>query len=778
MIDDAGDVYYNNNEKLSFFIVIFSRKLEHMTEKFQIHTRIIIFLILCTLLLSLCATPSVVQAAERTGVVSINTYVVETKDAPSDSAGHMNNLANGKPLVILDEVTGDDGSRWYKVKYILDRNGEEVTAYIRAEYVALDGGSNSVDTGTLLGTGTINANNVNVRNAAGTSGTQVLTALNKGHKVEVYGQTTVGGAVWYYVTFTKDGASGQGWVYGAYITIAYLPGNVDGEYAQSLRNAGFPDSYIPNLVSLHEKYPGWTFEAVKTGLDWNTVIEKESKLGVNLVPTSADDAKKSTASGAYNWKTNTWTIYDGSNWVAAHPDYIAYCMDPRNFLDETNIFQFESLSYNENQTLAGVQAILKGTFMAGDVTDADGTVFNYAQAFMDIGRQYSVSPYLLASRVRQEQGAGNSSLISGTYKGYEGYFNYFNFGAYGSTKEAVIKSGLTYAKAQGWNTRYKSLQGGAEKLAKNYISRGQDTLYFQKFNVVNKADGLYSHQYMGNVTAAITEGQSVAKGCSDKSQAFVFRIPVYVNMPAAAVSFTASGNPNNYLKSLNVGGATLTPVFDANTQSYSAVVNNSISSVNVSAAAVTSKSKVSGTGSYNLAVGNNTITVTCKSQSGAERNYTITIARLSAASPEAPAGAITSDVYKIDTVISGVSPGSSISDFVSHLSPGNASVVVLDANGNENRGTVGTGNKVVVYDAGGGMGASYEVVIYGDVNGDGRIDALDMIKMNRHVLGISSLSGAYLTASDANGKNDGANALDMIIMNRHILGLATIEQKR
>lgn len=754
-----------------------------MTKKIRIYRSIIAFLILlCTLVIPLGPATSRVYADERTGVVSIDVYVVETKDAPSDSAGHVNNLANGKELVILDEAEGDDGTLWYKVKYILNATGAEVTAYIKAEYVAVSGSNEPVDTQTLIATGTINANNVNVRDAAGTSGTQIITALNKGHKVDIYGQTTVNGSVWYYVIFTKDEITYEGWVYGTYLTVSYLPADLDGEYAQSLRSAGFPDSYIPNLVSLHQKYPNWTFEAVRTGLDWNTVIQNESRLGINLVPTSADDAKKSTVSGAYDWNTNTWTIYDGSSWVAANPDYIAYCMDPRNFLDETNIFQFESLSYNTNQTLAGVQAILKGTFMAGDVTDADGTVFNYAQAFVDIGVQYAVSPYLLASRVRQEQGAGNSSLISGTYPGYEGYFNYFNFGAYGSTKEIVIKSGLTYAQKEGWDTRYKSLQGGAAKLSKDYISKGQDTLYFQKFNVVNTTSGLYEHQYMGNVTAAITEGQSVAKGYADKSQAFVFRIPVYENMPAAAVAFTASGNPNNYLKSLNVGGAALTPVFGADTLSYSAVVNYSVSSVDVTAAAVTSKSKVSGNGSYNLEVGNNIITVTCKSQSGAERNYTITIARLPQSVPEEPTEvekpSVGSEVYRIDTVISGVSPGTVASDFMAHLVLTNASAVVLDANGNENSGIVGTGNKVVVYDAGGVMAASYEVVIYGDVNGDGQINALDMIKMNRHVLGISSLTGAYLTAADANGKNDGANALDMIIMNRHILGLAAIDQNR
>jgi beta-N-acetylglucosaminidase len=237
----------------------------------------------------------------------------------------------------------------------------------------------------------------------------------------------------------------------------------DTEYRTQLKDAGFPDSYIESLVTLHQTYPEWQFEAVLTGLDWDTVIEKESENGVNLVPKSGNDATKSTASGAYDWNTNTWTIYDGSSWVGANSDYIAYYMDPRNFLNDTDIFQFENLSYSELQTKDGVDAILKGTFMANSVKDADKTTLNYAEAFMSIGQSTGVSPYHLASRVRQEQGLnGNSSLISGVYKDYEGYYNYFNVGASGITSTLVIQNGLAYAKRAGWNTRYKALVGGAQ----------------------------------------------------------------------------------------------------------------------------------------------------------------------------------------------------------------------------------------------------------------------------------------------------------------------------
>ena len=68
------------------------------------------------------------------------------------------------------------------------------------------------------------------------------------------------------------------------------------------------------------------------------------------------------------------------------------------------------------------------------------------------------------------------------------------------------------------------------------------------------------------------------------------------------------------------------------------------------------------------------------------------------------------------------------------------------------------------------------MVIYGDVNGDGTVSVLDMIKMNRHIIGSGSLTNEYLEAADANRRGDGATVLDMIVMNNHITGKKVISQ--
>ena len=71
---------------------------------------------------------------------------------------------------------------------------------------------------------------------------------------------------------------------------------------------------------------------------------------------------------------------------------------------------------------------------------------------------------------------------------------------------------------------------------------------------------------------------------------------------------------------------------------------------------------------------------------------------------------------------------------------------------------------------------NFTIVVSGDVNGDGEINILDMIKLNRHIVGKSSLSGCYLEAGDANHKGDGINIMDMIVLNNHIIGKSTISQ--
>ena len=284
----------------------------------------------------------------------------------------------------------------------------------------------------------------------------------------------------------------------------------------------FPASYQNKLTQLKKAHPNWVFVKQNTGLDWQTVIKNENTGERSLIQTKMGSAY-------------TNGVHGQPGWSYASEAAIKYYMDPRNFLDETRVFMFEQLTYNPSyHTQSAVQNILNSTFMKGSIPGDSKT---YAAAFFDIGSTLKVSPFHLACRVYQEQGKGESALISGTYSGYEGYYNYYNIKASGSSNKAIIENGLTYAKQQGWNSRYKSLQGGAKILSQNYILKGQDTLYLQKYDVDNSYNGLYAHQYMQNIMAPYTESSMVKSAYQSTgaiNNSFVFKIPVYLNMPSEA----------------------------------------------------------------------------------------------------------------------------------------------------------------------------------------------------------------------------------------------------
>lgn len=375
-------------------------------------------------------------------------------------------------------------------------------------------------------------------------------------------------------------------------------------------------------------------------------------------------------------------------------------------------------------------------------------------------------------------------MISGNYSGYNGYYNYFNIGAYTTSSASATVNGLIYAKNNDWNSIYKSINGGAGIVGNNYVKKGQNTLYFQKFNVVNM-NSIYSHQYMTNVQAAMSEGKTMSTAYADKSQGFIFRIPVYSNMPESAVTFSDSGNPNNWLSSLSVSGYGLTPSFQAAVTDYSVIVGTEVSSINVGALAVAPKAGVSGAGTYALNYGNNAINVTCVSQSGSAKTYTINVVRQQPAAdntqtPESGGttvadGVSVSTSYKLgDTVITGITPGTGASSVLANISAGSGTVKVLKADGTENTGAVGTGNKIAVY-ANGTLVKQYDVVIYGDINGDGKISVVDLVMMQKQILGTSQLSGAYAAAADIS-RDGKVSVKDLVLLQKHIINAAQIEQ--
>ena len=594
---------------------------------------------------------------------------------------------------------------------------------------------------------------------------------------------------WYKVTLVYNSTTYTGYVSSAYITIGTASTTTttsDSDFEAYLDEQGFPESYKAQLRTLHEAHPNWVFKAVQTGLDWSTVVANEvNKSGQikNLVECTSSSPHynwRSTTVG-YNISTDTWSAYDGTTWYAASDALVTYYLDPRVYLYEKYIFAFETLTYDSSQTQSGVESILSGTFMYK--TTATGSSSTYSSLILSAAKASGVSAYHIASRIKQEVGSTIGTVTSGTNSTYPGIYNFYNIGGNDtSTGSAALNAlkwaatGTTYSRP--WNTVYKSIYGGALYIGNNYILKGQNTLYTQKFNVTNTSS-LYSHQYMTNVQAASSEAAKVYTAYSNTgtlNDAITFSIPVYENMPDSITSKPSdSGNPNNYLKTLSVSGYSLTPTFAVNTTtSYSLIVPESVSSVTISATTVNSKASVSGTGKVSLSTGTNTVKVVVTAQSGATRTYTLTIVRGTASGNSSSSATFNGSYTISDNVITGVATSTTVSSFVSNLGCSNGTVTVTDSSGtSKTSGKIGTGDIVKVTVSGNTI--TYTVVIYGDLNGDGAITALDLLKLQKHLTGASTLNGAYLKA--ANVKKSGSpSALDLLKIQKYLMGSATISQ--
>lgn len=312
--------------------------------------------------------------------------------------------------------------------------------------------------------------------------------------------------------------------------------SIKGNLPVSYMSDTFPDSYVPYINSLKAAHPNWVFKAVYTGLDWNEAVTHESydvNESISLVPDSYDAA----------WKKDGQNYYRDGNFVIASKQAVKYMLDPRGHLNEKEIFQFQTLSYSSSMdTLESIEKVLYGTSMYNrSEYQKQGSMINmgktYSNIILEAAKQYNVSAIHIASRIKQETtGAitSNRSINGSTVVNGVIPYNFFNMGA---TPPNAITNGLIFAAEQGWTDPDIAIKGGTDILKNSWIKWGQDTTYFQKFDVNNpygNAVGLYAYQYMANIIAPTNESYSTYSAYEKMgmlNNAFEFHIPVFNNMP-------------------------------------------------------------------------------------------------------------------------------------------------------------------------------------------------------------------------------------------------------
>lgn len=260
-------------------------------------------------------------------------------------------------------------------------------------------------------------------------------------------------------------------------------------YRSYLLSLGFPTSYVSKLVSLHEQYPNWEFRVYDTGLDWQTAVDGErtphskQRIGVGEHASSDFLCDCSKCKGV---------IIDSS--YAASEKAVKYYMDPRNWLDERHIFQFESTNGGEGQTQAGVEGILNGTWMHNSLiyfmnTEGNLSRFNsttkYSDVIMIAAQKSGLSPYYIASKIKQEVGAKDASFAggsNGTTAPFQGIYNYFNIGAYAGAKDGLAWAAGFLKVKDGYSPYlYSDFKNGTGVNAVKKLDSSQRMVYIDSY---------------------------------------------------------------------------------------------------------------------------------------------------------------------------------------------------------------------------------------------------------------------------------------------------------
>ena len=533
----------------------------------------------------------------------------------------------------------------------------------------------------------------------------------------------------------------------------------DDQYCNELKTKGFNDTYCPYLSYLHSKHPNWKFEPVNINVSFSDIVKGEE--GKNYI-------QLTTYRDIY---TSSNVVREGKNYYTSNNTVNAYLLDPRNYLNEKSIFIFEYLGYDPNTE---DETIIRNTVTA---IAGDSFLKNYIENYISAGKEYMVSPVHLISRSVQE-GASDSTYVAVngtatfTCEGVtrSGYYNFYNIGANKSVYDGLCFASKGTSYLRPWTTRELAIKGGAQFIASGYINKGQNTLYFEKFQTnPNAQTSMYTHQYMTYIFAPYAEAHNI-KQKLEKANAldneYTFNIPVYTNMPYETYQVTLLDN-NNFINNLRIDGRTISG-FDKDVLEYVVPVQDTLTSVNISAD-VSVTSTVEGDGNIILDKEITEVNIKVTAENGEYRIYKVYIKKVSDTTKVEDIinniGVKNNNSYLFDLNVS--ETGRSLINKIKNVSP-NASATVYNIDGSINNGSISTGNFVTIETPVSGK-ITYTLSVHGDLNGKDGVTIVDLLRLQKYLLGKVNLDGVEKYGADVNG--DGSvTIVDLLRLQKYLLG--------
>jgi len=534
--------------------------------------------------------------------------------------------------------------------------------------------------------------------------------------------------------------------------------------------------YKNQIKALQAAHPNYRVLVYYTGLSWNEVLTAEFQ-GHGYSPINLFQIGPN-----YNGK---WICpicgnkaYDNGSWCCASMDALAYMMDPRNSINESDIFQFKDLEGSDVQ-YADIQRVVANY---GSYINNPEAI----QAIVDASIMYNINGYFLVAKIINEHGKNGSTLCLGRgYNGnYVGCYNYFNIGSFGNGSATIINNGLSYALSHGWTSIRASIIGGAQVVKDSYITRySQNTLYYQKFNVSGKAL-LNSHQYQQNIMAAQSQGASLKRyyeGTSTPAQ-YTFIIPIFEGMPASPCARPSTSIPNtltyengvvkNISTSLKVrASAGGTAIGALNNEESIKIIQRASNEISGYYWDLIVSNKDGTYGYAARRIGGDDCIVSVGSTGN---NSTTTSPEPNTNTPAQPNNNSTPPVqpntnsvsYVIDeaNVRVKVIPSYTVEDVIKNFS---GCKVTEKAGALKLNGGLATGDTIEY------NGKFYKVVKKGDVNGDSQVNIFDAIKMLNTIKAGTPLESYEIDAGCIKGESN-FTVSDVIVLLNYIKGVAQI----
>ncbi len=504
--------------------------------------------------------------------------------------------------------------------------------------------------------------------------------------------------------------------------------DLNGDFEKEMLSKGFGESYLPYLKAIHEKHPNWIFTPISIGVSFDEAVTNESYGEISLV----DGTDETLRSKEWPYYQNGTYKQIEPGWYVASRDTVSYYLDPRNFLSEEYIFMFENLKYNSSiQTEDAVRGVTSGTFLNTN---------EYLNILMKTARTYNVSPVYLASRIRQEKGSTDSISTTG--------------GSFTFSVDNSCLNNLGYASnIDSWNALNSCGNGKAYSGIYNY------------FNI-----GAYSSYQSPQIRGLIWANGGFDASVTTYNRPWNSKERAIMGGTEYIASKYINANQNTlYYQKFNVSPDAVYPIY---THQYMTNIRAHSQEAYSIYKSYKNNNLLNNTYEFLIPVYNNMPNDNEVILPDDDKEEEI----VTTPDIDVNTGVVGSG-FKIDgDVISNISFNTSIDEINSKLSSVNANLKItsyLDRYGNSASGNIGTGDTLVI--SNGSTTKSYKVVIYGDNNGDGKTSIVDLLRVQKDILGSSNLSTYDKKASDTN-RDGKVDVVDLLRVQKQILGNSTIEQ--